>query len=280
MTVTTEDVVSKDSIARIVEQATQATLGFRRAFRGYPLPSAQGPEISIPTAPKEVFNTDDYVEIPETAEYPRADPEEFGSVSATIAKRGFEVPVSDEAAARGRLQAQLDIAENMAETEQRALDAIAGSLLMSSVATSGAGNDDDVLAWEEIVTARQQLRADDYNPDLLLMEPLGMGDLLKSDRFSNRSVLMSDEAIRNGETPDPIAGMSPYELTTPGIDAHSAVLVDTSKFAYEVTEPIGGDGEGDVSTHRNEENDETVYKTRSFKGWTITDANAATIVNG
>jgi hypothetical protein len=118
--------------------------------------------------------------------------------------------------------------------------------------------------------------------DLLLAEPLGMGDLLKLDRFSNRSVLMSDQAIRNGETPDPIVGLDPFELTTDGLSAHSGVLVDTSKFGYEVTEPIDGDagGEGNVRSYREEESDETVYKVRSFKGWMVTDADAATIVNG
>ena len=53
-----------------------------------------------------------------------------------------------------------------------------------------------------------------------------------------------------------------------------AMLVDTDHYGYEATEPISA-GPNGVSSYREENKNQTVYKIRSFKGWASTDAGAA-----
>lgn len=272
--ITSQDVVTDEAVSRIVQGQTEQSLGYRAAFRDYPLPEAVGPKVEISTLPDEFFAEDDVVEVPEGTEYPRADPEEMGSKTATTTKRGFESSITDEAVARGQLQRQLDIIENMARAEDRKLDSIAGSLLLAHLGGT-VGSNDGKLSWEDLVAGRKELIKADYEPDLLLLNPVASEDLLTDNHISSRSVEMSDTAIAQGELP-PLLGMNRVEVSSGGLGDHNAIMVDTDLYGYEFSEPIGAG----VSSYREESEDKRVYKIRSFKGWSALDEQASVKVQG
>lgn len=276
MALDSQDVVTDESISQLVQAQTEQSMGYREAFRDYELPAATGPSIDIPTMPEdnEFFDDKDVVKVPEGTEYPRADPEEMGTKTVATTKRGFESAITDEALARGQLQRQLDITEGMARSEAEQMDSIAGSVLLANVAAT-KGDADGTLSWSDLLAGRSELVGSDYAPDLLLLDPLASEDLLGDERVTNRSTAMSDEAIQSGQLP-PLLGMDRVEVSSGGLGEHNAVMVDTSMYGYELTEPIGAS----VKSYREENKDQTVYKVCSFKGWAAMDTGAAVKLDG
>jgi hypothetical protein len=275
MVVTSQDVVREDDIADIIETQRESTYGFRRAFRDGG--TRVGPTVDVDVAPDDLFDQEDYEKVPENAEYPRADPEDFTQLQATVHKRGFEAVVTDEAVSRNQVPQQLDIARNQARTQERTLDAIAGGLLLSNTAATTAGDANGTLSWTDVLDARTQMRDADLEPDLLLVEPYGVGDILADDRISNRSTDMSDQAIREGQIAW-VLGIDFFELTTdtPALGQNDALLVDTSRYGYEFDEDLGDL----VEPYREESRDRTVYKVRDSRGWLATEGDAAMQIDG
>lgn len=272
MATTTADVPTEAEFFDLVESALQPTLGFRQAFRDGG--EQQGPDVSVGAPPSDMFSTDDYKEVPENAEYPRADPEGFERVKATLHKRGFESVVTDEAVARNQVQQALDIAENQARTQGKALDAVAGSLLLANLnATTVTLDTADTLTWEDLLEARTHLRAADYTPDLVLIEPYGAADLLGDER----SRAPESTQVRNGNLPS-MLGMNFAELTvgSPAVPEHGAVMIDSSRYGYEFTEDLGDYDR----RYRDESRDRTVFKIRDSRTWLVSDADAGMQIGG
>ena len=275
MVMTSADVVQEGDIYDLVEQAREETIGFRTAFNDGG--TQTGPTVDVKVAPSEMFDREDYEHVPENAEYPRADPARFTDLQATVHKRGFESVVTDEAVARNQLPQQLAIARGQADAQERALDAVAGSLLTANLSGTTAGNADGILTWSDVLDARTQMRANDYNPDLLLVEPYGVGDVLEN--IAQRETRMGDDAIRSGVLFENLLGMEWRELTTdsPAVPQNGAIMLDTSRYGYEFNEDLGG---GNVSSYREENRDRTVYKVRDSRGWLVTDSGAGMLIDG
>lgn len=278
MTLTSQDVIQDADLTAIVEQANKETMGYRRAFRQRQRPEgADGPTVDITYAPSDMFETDDYEHIAEGQELPRADPADFSHTQATLLERGFEATVTDQAVRYGRLEEELDLAAQQADVQARAFDEIAGSQLLANVRSETVGDADGVLSWTDIVDGMVELQADDYSPDLLLLEPYGWGDYLKDDHISFRGTGMSDSAVESGDPGARMAGVSYFPVTAnPGLDTHSAVMVDTSKYGLEFSDPqLSG-----TTSYREPEKRQTVYQIHSSMAWESTDSQAALVIDG
>lgn len=277
MATTASDVVTEDDFASVVQQATEESRGFREVFRPYPVEAGEGPTVDILEMPdgNDFFDPDDVESIGELSEYPRADPDQLGSTQVEVGKEGFETAISDEAVGRGKVPEQLRLAANMSRAHNKYLDNIAGSLLLGNLATETAGDAaGDGISWTDLVRARTILRNSDREPSHLLHEPMGTESLLLDDRISNRSVGMSDSAIRTGGLPN-LLGLETIEVTT-GLGDYQAVMVDRSRYGYEATEDLLDS----ISSYRLEEKDGTAYKVRQFKGFKLMDADAGVLIEG
>lgn len=148
-------------------------------------------------------------------------------------------------------------------------------LLLANVRGETAGDSaGDGISWEDLVSARTTLRNDDYTPTHLIHEPMGTESLLLDERISNRSVGMSDSAIRTGNLPS-ILGLETIEVTT-GLGPYEAVMVDRSEYGYEATEDLMDT----IESYPMREKDGTAYKLREFKGWKVMDGNGAAKIEG
>jgi len=278
MAITSADVVTEEDFAAVVEQAVEESRGFREVFREYPVNAGEGPTVDILEMPdaNDFFDPEDVQDIDELSEYPRADPEKLSSQQVSVNKEGFETAISDEAVARGKVQEQLNIAASMSRAYGKHLDNVAGSLLLGNLRGTSVGDDnDDGVSWENLVSARTVLRADDYEPTHLIHEPLGTETLLLNPDITSRSTDMSDEAIRTGALP-PLLGLETIEVTAGGLGDYEAVMLDRSQYGYEATE----DMMDSVDSYRMDDKDGTAYKLREFKGWKVMDSMAAVLIEG
>jgi len=281
MAITSADVVTEDDFGSIIREQTEKSRGFRAAFEPYPVTAGEGPTVDILEYPEDNSFFDhsedggDIQSIGELSEYPRADPSKMSTTQVEVGKEGFEVAISDEAAARGKIQEQMGHTAKMSSDYNTYLDNIAGSLLLANVNSTTAGDaNNDSVTWENLVRARTILRNADYEPTHLFHEPLGTETLLLNPDITSRSTEMSDSAIRTGALP-PLLGLETVEVTT-GLGDYEAVMVDRDRYGVEATEDLMSN----VDTYRMDDKDGTVYKLREFKGWKVHEANAAVKING
>ncbi|WP_254547483.1 phage major capsid protein [Halomarina pelagica] len=255
----------------MAEAQTEATYGFRQAFRSHDGSNA-GPSMKFPLREEDFEG--DMVEIPEGSEYPRASMS-YGEVEAVYTKYGFEFPISDEAVADGVLPIRMDAMSEMMREEARRLDQIAYNVVAAQNNAATGGNADGVLTFDELVDARAEHRSQEFDPDLLLVEALGAADILKDDTFKLRDTPVGDRAVTNGFIGS-VAGVDIFEANSTPLGAHDAYLVDTSLYGYESSK----EGENGVSSYREESNDQEVYKIKDRLDWVATNPDAALYIDG
>ena len=273
---TTEDVVTTESIASMVQAQTEANYGFRRFFRDHN-GSAAGPSMKFPIT-KENFDGA-MEEVEEGTEYPKFD-KEYGDVEAVYTKYGFETDITDEALEDGILDLRMDQTRDMIREETRRLNAIAAGVVQGNMGAT-YGPDDGDLAFNEVVDARAQFRKYDdaegeagYSPDMLLVEPLGAASILKNDAFKLRDTPVGDRAVMDGFI-GAVAGMDIFEDNSGQIGDYNAYMVDSTRYGYESAKT-----RGEVSSRREDSQDKTVYKLKDRLDWVSTDPNAVAKVEG
>lgn len=271
MVTTTQDLVTEDTVASIVQAQTQAMYGFRQAFRDHNGSNA-GSSMSFPKIVDDFQG--DMVEIPESSEYPRAE-KEYGDVEAAYTKYGFESPITDEAIDDGTIDLELDTMQGMARAEARRLDRIAYNVLAANLnGDITGGNNDGSMTFEEVVDTRAKMRKAEYMPDMMLVEPLGAAGILKDEAFQLRDTPVGDRVVLDGFVGS-VAGLDIFEVNTGGLADYSAILVDTDMYGYESTKYTN-----DISSYREDTNDQTVYKIRDRLDWAVTEQNAAVLLQG
>jgi len=269
---TASDVVTEDSVAQMVQNQRAKKYRFRLAFRDHD-GSGAGNSVRFPKADTEFEG--DMVEVEEGSTYPRAK-KSYTGVQAAYTKYGFEAPITDEAIADSMLDLELDNLESMAKEEQHRLDEIAYGVLSSNVSGTTVGSDDDAaLGFDKVVDGRAALTDAGYAPDLLFVEPFGAASILKSDNFALRDTPVGDRAVTEGFIGS-VAGMDVYESNTGDLNKYHALVVDSEQYGYETSK----DGENGISSYREKEKDQTVYKVRDRMDWVTMDSNAALQVLG
>jgi len=274
---TTEDVVTEESVQAMVQAQTEANYGFRQLFRNHNGSNA-GPSMKFPVT-KEDFDGA-FHEIEPGAEYPKFD-KEYGEAEAVYTKRGFEVDISDEAMEDGVLDLRLDQTRDMLAEEARWLNSLAAGIVENTRSPTTYGNNDDTLTFNEVVDARAKMvkfdpEGDDdgYTPDMLLVDPLGAADIIKDDAFKLRDTPVGDRAVLEGFVGS-VAGMDIFEDNSGALGDYNAFMADTTRYGYESAKY-----RGDVSSRREESNDKTVFKIRDRLDWVATNPNAVAKIEG
>lgn len=274
---TTQDVVTEESVMAMVQAQTEANYGFRQLFRNHNGSSA-GPSMKFPVT-KEDFDGA-FEEIEPGTEYPKFD-KEYGEVEAVYTKYGFEVDISDEAMSDGILDLRLDQTRDMLREETRRLNSIAAGVVSGnrSPTTYGDGNDD--LNFGEVVDARAQMSKfsedgskDGYTPDMLLVDPLGAASILKDDAFQLRDTPVGDRAVLQGFIGS-VAGMDIFEENSGALGDYNAYMADTSRYGYESAKY-----RGNVSSRREGSQDKTTFKIKDRLDWVATNPNAVAKIEG
>jgi hypothetical protein len=287
MAVTATDVVSDDDVRAIVEKIRNQYYQARRAFRNHDATEIDSNSFDFPVSDNDFDG--EAVEVPEGAQYPRAS-KSYSEVSAAYTKYGFEVPISDEAVSDGYIDVEMDVNEDMMRAEEKRMDAIAFGVLSGNTNSAGAidanSNDNDRIEYDDIVAARQRAFVDELNlPDtILLASGMDMEDFLTMDEFTQASEL-GDQVITQGVLPGGdlvgteallgTVGDVPVYLSNSGaFSSGQAFMIDIEQFGWESTR-----WEMDVTSYREEEKDQDVYKIRGRWDWVATKPQANIEIN-
>lgn len=275
--ITSEDVITTDTVQAMVQAQTQANYGFRMLFRNHN-GQAAGPSMRFPVK-KEDFDGA-LEEVEEGTEYPKYDVE-YGDVEAVYTKYGFETDITDEALEDGVLDLRMDQTRDMIREETRRLNSIAAGVVDGNKNGTTFGNNDGDMAFDEIVDARAKFRKFDtdageagYTPDLLLVEPLGAASIMKDNAFKLRDTPVGDRVVLDGYIGS-VAGMDIFEDNSGQIGDYNAYMADTSRYGYESAKT-----RGEVTSRREDSQDKTTFKLKDRLDWVSTDPKAVAKIEG
>jgi len=267
--------VQPETILRRVEERTEPTYQFRQAFRDYDASGNDAEELKFPVPDDDLEGH--VVELGEGSDFPRSELN-YSEVGAVRNKFGFEVSITDEAVRFGRVDAEMQAQEEMARAATKNIDERAFNLLDSNNNSTTIGNDGEDLDFEAVVAGYEELFAEEYDPNemVLFVGPDGMRDLSLDDSF-NRATEGGDR-LTTTQGPDylgEIYGVPVLGTNTGDLGDDEAIMVDTSKYGHLAEwEPM------DVTTYREESNQQTVYQISGHNGFAVTDPDAAVFIQG
>lgn len=278
--VTASDIVTDDDIRAIAEKVRNKYYIFRRAYRDDDATDINSNSREFPISEFEF--EDEFVEVPEGEDYPRVT-KDLDTVPAAYTKYGLEVPITDEAVSDSLIDIEMDVNEDLLEAEEQRLDAISFGVLDDNYGNVGEeiGDNDGTIERSDVLEARQELFLNDGDLSNIEMYASGqnMTNLLDLDDFTQASEL-GDQVIRSGILPEgniensPFIGVLsdvPVYLENVGLlDEGEAFVVDTANYGWESTR-----WNTDVSSYREESNDQDVWKIRDRLAWVSTRADAA-----
>ena len=270
MAIKSSDVVQVADVEAMVQAQMERNYGFRQFYRTHDASDA-GNSVRFPKSLTDFEG--DMVEIPEGSEYPRAE-KEYGDVRAVYSKAGFEVPLTDEAVSDSMIDVELDIANDMAREEARRLSTIAFNVVENNRNATTGGDADGVLSFNEIIDARADHRVQGYEPDLLVVDPLGAADLLKEETFKLRDTPVGDRVVTDGFLGS-VAGLDIFEDNSGVLGGHDAYMADSGRYGYESSKY-----QNRVTSYREESKDQTVFKISDRMDWVALDPDSAVYIDG
>lgn len=272
MTVTATDIITTDEVRAVLEERTEPTYQFRRAFRDDDATDISGNSKTFPTAINDV--REDMGPVAEDATYPRSGLD-YDGITAEYTKDGFEIAISDEAADDSVFNVIADLTERMSIAAEGRLDARAYDVLANFNSDVTIGDTANDLNYAALVDAETELFDNWYNPAqaVLFTSGAGFGDLAK-DEVLNRDTDDGDALARQGSLGD-VFGLEVVRTNTGELGANEALLVDTSMYGYESTR-----WEREVTDYREESEDRDVFKIRHRKDFLATDPDAAVFIEG
>lgn len=272
MAVTATDVITTNEVGAILEERTEVTYQFRRAFRDDDATDISGNTKTFPTAVNNA--REDMGPVAEEADYPRA-AMDYDGVDAEYTKDGFEIAVSDEAADDSVFNVIADITEQMSIAAEARLDRRAYSVLETFNNDTVVGTAGNNLDYEALVRAEGQLFDDEFNTAnaLAFVSSDGWADLA-TDEVLNRSTDEGDELARGGNLGD-VFGLQVLRTNTGRLGPNEALVVDTGMYGYESTR-----WDREVTDYREEGKDRDVFKIRHRKDFLATNPGAAVFVQG
>ncbi|AGM11343.1 major head protein [Halogranum tailed virus 1] len=238
MALTTNDVITEDFVRETVEEVLQENLVYRQAFREI---SATGIQSNSYTFNIDNDDMGSPSVVAEGEEFER-DSSSVNQVTVTFKKYGGEVAITMEAMEDGMIDFKAREVEDLARAMAEKLNDEAFTELDNNV-DSTVGDSDDVLTFSDIRDGMVAVRQNNYNPDLLIVDLDGYGDLLTDSNF-NRATESGDEVVATGEVGQ-IAGMRVVVDNTRSIGTDEggsdsdpkagAFVIDTAHYGYELT---------------------------------------------
>jgi hypothetical protein len=272
MTITATDVVEDTDVRAILEERTQEMYQFRRAYRDHDATGINSGSYEFPESTDRLRGEMD--EVGEEANYPRSGLN-YQGVSANYVKDGFEVAVSDEAVDDSAFDVIMDTMEEMGVAAEKRLDSLSFTGLDNNQNGTTIGSDNTDLNYAAIVGAYTQLVEDEYRPAEFesYVSADAWGDLATDDQFT-QATAQGEATIREG-TLDSSLGVPIYITNTGDLGDDEGFMVDTSKFGYESTR-----WEQEVTTYREEGEDQDVYKIRHRKDFVVMDGESNVFMQG
>jgi len=267
--------VQPETILRIVQERTEPLYQFQQAFRNYDASDEDAEELKFPVPEDDLEGH--VVEIDEGSDFPRSELN-YDEVSAVRQKYGFAVAITDEAVRFGRVDVEAEAQDEMARATMKNLDQRAFNLLNSNNNATTVGNDGEDMDFEAVVEAYEVLFSEEYSPEnmVLFAGSDAVRDLSLDDSF-NRATTGGDSLVTDqgpnylGE----IYGVPVLPTNTGDLADDEGIMVDTSKYGRLAEwEPM------DVTTYREESNQQTVYQISGHNGFAVTDDQAAVFVQG
>lgn len=279
------DVVSDDDVRAVVDKIRNQKYQARRAFRRHDATDLDSNSFNFPVSDNDLDG--EAVEIGEGSDYPRGNLT-WSNVQAAYTKYGLEIPISDESVDDSAIDVVMNAREDEIRAEENRMDTIAFGVLSGNTNSSGPidVNSNTTIEWDDIVAAREQLFVDeaDMGSLILVASGLDMSDFLTMTEFTQASE-MGDMVIETGVLPRGdmvgadafigVAGDVPVYLSNSGAFTEGqAFMVDTSNFGWESVR-----WETEVSSYREEEKDQDVWKIRGRWDWVATNSAANIEIN-
>lgn len=279
MPVDTSDIITNEDVRSMAELVRNKQYQFRRAFRRHDATNLNSNTFQFPQMDIDLSG-DEVAEIPEGSEYPRPG-FDYGSVQAVYSKYGVEITISDEAVEDSYLDVEMDGNRQITEAEEERMDKIAFNVINNNLNSKGpidsSGDAAGTLEYADFVDARTTLYNDGASlGDLFaIVNPDGMGDLLKMNQFTQASEL-GDAVIESGLLPGGDIGQGlvgtvgdiPVYATNVGgtLSAGQAIVIDESQYGWESERRSF-----DVESYREEDKDHTVYQLSGRYDWVPTN---------
>lgn len=238
MTLKSSDVLTEEAVRQTVEDIVQENLVFRQAFQDLDATGIDNDTFRIPKPSDAIGHPQ---AIPEGAEFPR-DEEDYEKVDISFTKYGFETAITQEAMDDSMLPVAADHIERQARQMAEFLNEVAFEELdanLNADSPAGGVGDTNALEFDDLVDAKQSLRTDLYDPDLLFVNIQGETDLLNSSEFT-RATDLGDETITEGAI-GRVAGLDVIVSDYGKMSGSSGegYLVDSDFYGYEATrEPL------------------------------------------
>jgi len=281
MPLTSADVVSDDDVRAIVEKIRNQYLQVRRAFREHDGTNLDSNSFDFPVSDSDFDG--EVVEVGEGEDYPRTD-KSHSKVQAAYKKYGVELTVTDEAVDDSAVDVEMDGEEDLIRAEERRLETVAFNILDANTNSAGPidanSNDDNTIEQADLEEARQQALVDELALDQLIVvgSAEDYTDYINMDGFTQASDL-GDQVVQQGVLPggdlvgEGLIGtaldMPVFAENVGNITAGDAYVVDTSNFGWESERD-----ETEVTSYREEQKDQTVFKIRGRYDWVATQATA------
>lgn len=274
MTLNTGDVITQDFVRETVEEVVQEGLVYRQAFR-----EISATDINSNSYTFHIDNDDmgGPEIVGEGEEFPR-DQSTVSEVTVTFDKFGDEVALTMEAQEDGLLDMKARQIEDLGREMAERMNDEAYTELNNNV-NSTVGDGDDTLSFSDIRDGMVAVRDNNYDPDLLIVDLEGYGDLLTDSNF-NRATESGDEVVETGEV-GMIAGMrvvvdNTHEIGTDEGNGSTAgaFVVDSDRYGYELTRaPVT------TNQYSDPERQADVVQVYSRKAWKAIFSNAAVKVD-
>ena len=275
--ITATDVVSDTDVRAVLEERTQETYQFRRAFRPHDATGIDSGSFNFPQADDNVRGAMN--EVGEESDYPRTKLT-YSNVTANYTKDGFEIVVTDEAVSDSAFDVIMDVTEEMAVAAESRLDSLAFSLMDPNDGNnlntdSPIGGDSGDIDYSAIVDAYTALFTDEFRPrDFeLFIGSDGFGSLAKDNNFTHATE-QGDSVVVQGELTMGF-GVPVIPTNTGDLGTNEAIMVDTGLYGYESTR-----WDREVTTYREESKDADVFKIRHRKDFVVMKSEGAIFING
>jgi len=280
MPITSADVVSDDDVRAIVEKIRNQYLQVRRAFRNHDGTNLDSNSFDFPVSNSNIDG--EVIEVSEGSDYPRSD-KDHTTVSASYTKYGVELTVTDEAVADSAVDVEMDGEEDLIRAAERRAETAAFSVLdgnkNSASDIDANNNDNNVIEQADLETAKEQALTDELSVGNLIVigSSNDYSDYIGMDGFTRASEL-GDQVARTGVLPNgdldqgligTALDMPVYVENVGNVTAGDAYVVDTSNFGWESERDAL-----EVSSYREEQKDQTVFKIRGRWDWVATQSTA------
>ena len=270
--ITASDVISDTDVRSVLEERTQETYQFRRAYRDHDATGINSGTFTFPQADDNLRG--EMVEIGEESDYPRSGLN-YSGVNAQYTKDGFEVAISDEAVSDSAFDVVMDAMEEMGIAAEKRLDNLAFTGIDNNNNGTTIGSDGTDLNYGAITSAYTTLVEDEFTPAgfELYVSPDAFDDLANDSNF-NRATDQGDALARQGMLGETF-GVPVVMTNTGDLGDDEAYMVDTERYGYESTR-----WEQEVTNYREESNDQDVFKIRHRKDFVVMKSAAAIFLQG